>query len=235
MTFGSGATVSGSTAPALVPMDFPTIEVPSVSSTGPLTLGAFALKALPAGTYGYDNLSLGKGSQLTVSGPATIVVKDFLCGPSSTLKIDATAGPVTIYVQGDFLPASGFSAVPVPGSPAAVAFMIEGTKDIVFPNDSKVRGAYYAPNANVVFTNTNEVWGAIAANRIDMSSATRFHYDESLAEYWTKDSGAGNDPLQLLSWRRSAVSAEAGGGDRRDPFQALGVNQAKLSAPAASW
>jgi len=216
-------------------MDFPKIEVPSLTSKGPLTLGTGAVKKLPAGTYAYDNLNLGKSSQLTVVGPSTIVVKDLLTGPLSRINVDATAGPVTIYVQGSFTPGSKFEVVPVLGSPAALAFMIEGTKDIVFPNDSQVRGAYYAPNANVVFTNTNQVWGAIAANRIDMSSGTRFHYDESLADYWTKDSGADEDPLHLLLWRRSAVPVQAGAGNHRDPFQVLGVNPKKLLSPAASW
>ena len=230
----TGSHVSGSTAPAAAPFSFPPIDVPTVASTGPFTLPSMANQALGPGTYGFDDMSLEKDSTLTVTGPATIVINNFTGGKDARLQVDATGGPVTFFVQGDYTHLSGFRTAPVAGSPMALAFMVDGDNDVVFPSQTPVQGAYYVPNAAVTFAANCEAWGSFAARRIDMSSSMKFHYDESLAKHWNSDGGESGEAIRQLSWQRTSVDPDFMR-DRRDPFQLLGVEMANLPNPAQAW
>lgn len=234
VSYSTNNLVSGSDAPAPEPFDFPAIEPPVVASTGPYSVAPSASQTLAPGTYGFDDMTLNKAANLTVVGPATLVVKNFIGGKDSRLKIDASAGPVTIFVEGDYTHFANFASEPVGTSPMALAFMVQGTSDVVFPSQSKVRGAYYVPNANVLFASNSEAWGSFAANRIDMASSMRFHYDESLAKYWQTDGGPGDDPLRMLAWQVEPVPPGLLA-DRRDPFVILNTTPAVLPAPADAW
>jgi hypothetical protein len=234
VSFATGSHVSGSTNPAAAPFAFPPIVTPNVPKTGSLSVNPGSSLFLPSGSHGLTNLSIGKNATLTVQGPAELVLDDFSGGKDATLEIDATNGPVTIYVAGSYTHYNGFEAVPISGSPMALAFMIEGTQDLIFPSASKIRGAYYAPKANITFTSNNEAWGAFAGNRVDMSSTMSFHYDESLADYWNNSSGGSAIPVAVRSWMPAEVPA-ALRSDRRDPFQLLGLAPTALKSPADSW
>jgi len=235
VSFSQGSFVSGSTAPAPAPMPFDPIVVPPTPSTGAYGVPDAGSRSLAAGDYGFDSLSIGKGATLVVHGPANIVCTDFTGGRTGRLVIDASNGPVTIYVTGSYNHMSGFESVPAAGSPMALAFMLTAAQDINFPANSKLRGGYYGPQTNFTFTNYNEIWGAFSGNRVDMSADTRFHYDESLRSYWEQRGGGYHDPLEVLMWRKVAVTPTALMRDRRDPFTVLGVNRANLRAPADAW
>ena len=141
---------------------------------------------------------------------------------------------MTIFVASTYTHTSNFESVPVGNSPMALAFMIQSPNDVVFPSSTGIRGAYYVPNANVLFASNCEAWGSFAANRIDMSSSMKFHYDESLAKHWEADGSTGKDPLRLLLWQPVPVAADLIK-DRRDPFQVLNVAKAALPSPANAW
>jgi Tfp pilus assembly protein PilX len=235
VSFATGSYVSGSTAAAQNPFVFPPIQIPSAPSTGPYTVAPGASVTLGSGTHSFDNFTISKAGKLKIVGPATVIVNDFYGGKDGRLLIDATAGPVTFYVKGNYSHLNNFEAQPVGSSPMAVAFMVDGPGDVVFPSNTKVRGAYYVPHANVLFANYCEAWGAFAARRIDMASAMRFHYDETLAKHWSGNTGQGKDPLRLLAWQPQAVTPTALLRDRRDPFRVLGVKPAALPSPANAW
>lgn len=234
VSYSTNNLVTGSDKPATEDFNFPPVVPPPTVSAGPLSVPTGGSMALPSGVYGFDDLTLNKAAQLTVTGPATLVVKNFTGGKDARLKINATGGPVTIFVQGNYTHLANFQSQPVGSSPMAVAFMVQGTSDVVFPSSSKVHGAYYVPNANVLFASNTEAWGSFAANRIEMASGMRFHYDESLAKHWDADGGTGKDPLQLLAWQTVAVPA-ALLNDRRDPFVILDTTPAALPSPAEAW
>jgi len=234
VAFASGSYVSGSTAPATEAFAFPPIDVPVVASSGPFSLSNNGSATLPAGTHAFDDVSIGRNAVLTIEGPATVVMGDFEGGRDGRLAIDARNGPVTLIIEGTYTHLLGFEAVPVEDSPMAVAFMLTGTQDIVFPNQARVRGAFYAPNANILFSNANEAWGSFAGNRVDMSSSMRFHYDEHLADYWST-AGGDSDPLDVLLWRTVAFEPAALLRNRRDPFALLGLEREDLPTPAEAW
>jgi Tfp pilus assembly protein PilX len=233
-TFAASTYVSGSTASAAELFSFPPIKAPWVPITGSYGVPASGTSTLAAGTYGFSDVSIHTGAKLKVVGPATIVCTNFTGEMDGRLEIDATNGPVTFYVQGAYTHVNRFEATAKLGSPMALAFMISAPQNISFPPKSKLRGAYYAPNADITFTSGDEVWGAFAANSIGMTSGTNFHFDESLQDYW-KNSGAQGDPLEVLVWRRIGVTPHALLLDHRDPFTVLGVDKNALLPPAQSW
>jgi hypothetical protein len=234
VSLANGAYVSGSTAPSPEPFLFTPIPVPPVAGASAYNLPASASATIPPGTWGYGDFTLNKASKLTITGPATLVVNNFSGGKDARLTIDASGGPVTIFVQGSYTHLANFEAQPKVGSPMALAFMVQGNSDVVFPNLTKVRGAYYVPNANVVFSNDNEAWGSFAARKISMSNTMKFHYDESLAKHWETNGQGKTDPLQMLSWSQTSPPAEVLG-DRRDPYQVLDVVKKDLPTPTEAW
>ncbi|HTL36614.1 MAG TPA: collagen-binding domain-containing protein, partial [Kofleriaceae bacterium] len=233
-SFSSSTYVSGSTQAATDVFSFPPIRVPPTPITGSLTVASNTNSTLAAGTYGFNDLLIDTGARLKVVGPAKIVCTNFTGAMNGRLEIDATNGPVTIYVQGAYTHVNRFEAVATPGSPMAVAFMLSSAQNISFPPKAKLRGAYYAPNANITFTNDDEIWGAFAGNSIGMAAGTRFHFDESLMDYWNNANGNG-DPLEVLVWRRIGVTPHSLLLDHRDPYTVLGVQKNALMSPEQSW
>jgi hypothetical protein len=231
--FAAQTYVSGSTAAATDPFTFTPIHVPSAPISGSMTVPDNGTSTLTAGTYGFTDVSIGTHAKLKVTGPAKIICTNFTGNMYGKLEIDATKGPVTFYVQGAYTHVNRFEAVSTPGSPMAVAFMISSAQNISFPPNAKLRGAYYAPNADITFTSGDEIWGAFAANSIGMTSGTHFHFDESLMDYWNNQ--ATGDPLEVLVWHHTGVTPHSLLLDHRDPFTVLGVDKSSLLSPEQSW
>lgn len=233
VSMASGSYVSGATTPAASAFTFPPITFPSFPAAGDKTVATGGSGSIASGNYEFGTISIGKSGTLTITGPATIVTTDFSGGKDASLVVDATNGPVEILVRGIYSHIAGFEASAANGSPMALAFKIDGTQDVIFPAATAIRGAYYAPNANIVFSNLNECWGAFAANRISMSNDMKFHFDEDLLNHFEDDTGQGDDGLDVLGWCEVAVEPARLLADRRDPARVLGVNRAGLPGPGA--
>jgi hypothetical protein len=225
VTYGTGSYLYGSDAPATENFVFPPIQTPALPVTGNYDVAPGASSVLPAGDYGFDDFTIGAAANLRIEGPANIVVTNFDGKKDGILEIDARLGPVTIYCLNSYAHASGFEAVPVAGSPMAVAFMLDGNQGVQFNNGTKVRGAYYAPNGAIKFASGCEFWGSLAASQINMANGMRFHFDEDLAGYWG-GAGQNGQEFTLVAWFDAAVSPAALLIDRRDAFVALDVDRA---------
>jgi hypothetical protein len=234
VALSAGSYVDGSTAPAAAEFEFPPIAYPGLPSAGAYAVPNGSFDTLAPGDYGMTSMSIGKDAQLTIVGPATIEVEDFVGGKDANLVIDATGGPVTIYVKNSYTHTSGFEADASSGSPMALAFFIGGADPIVFPSATNVRGAYYAPEADVTFASDNEVWGSFAAKSVLMSSAMSFHYDEALQEHWEVD-GDGVGDVEVLARYSDWTSGNGLLVNRKDPFTALNLDKADLPIPSEAW
>ncbi len=233
--FNTGSYVDGSIVAAPEPFVFPDIEFPVFPPLGPYSVPTNGSATLAPGNYDFSTLTINKSGTLTIQGPATLVVDSFTGGKDAGLRIDATNGPVTVYVEGAYVHTAGFKATPVGSSPMAVAFLVGGTQDVTFPANTEVQGGYYAPNADILFANGNECWGAFAANRISMSNDMRFHFDEALLEYWSGETGQDGDALEVLTWREVVVAPAELLMDRRDPMLVLDLDRSLLPTPAEAW
>jgi len=231
--------ISGSDTPAAEVFDFPPIEVPVFPPSGIHLTPPGTSTTISSGQYAYDSLTVGNGGTLTIEGPAELVVQDFTGNKDGQLLVDATNGPVTIYVEGSYTHIKDFECNAVPGSPMALAFMVTAPQDIVFPSATEIRGAYYLPEADILFASGNEAWGSFAANKIEMSNEMNFHFDEDLADYFKADTGQSAGIFELVSWSETEVVMDDGThdivSDRRDPLVILGVRKYDLPRPADAW
>jgi hypothetical protein len=235
VSLSTGSYIDGSIVPAPEPFVFPPIEFGSFPPLGNYTVPPAATTTLAPGSYDFDAFSISKDATLTVTGPATIVIDSFTGGKTGKLLVDATNGPVTFQVRGAYSHLSGFLTEAVPGSPMALGFFIDGQTDVVVPSATKVRGAYYAPNANILFASSSECWGAFAANRIEMSNDMKFHFDESLMRHWSGETGDDADRLTVLSWSPTGILPASLVRDRRDPLLVLDLDPDELRTPAEAW
>jgi hypothetical protein len=130
-----------------------------------------------SGTNFYQSASLtGDGY---VVGIATLYVTDNLnvkslyIAPGASLTVYVSSGNANIASQGvtnDTGNALNFCYYGLPGN-----------TNLTYSSSSPFSGVIYAPQANVLFSNSADVTGAIVASSITFSGNGKFHFDENLS------------------------------------------------------
>ncbi|MBM3989934.1 MAG: hypothetical protein FJ298_02890 [Planctomycetes bacterium] len=184
------AVVTGSTAPAPAIVDLPPLSIPSLVSSGDRTVNGTL--NLPAGSYRYNTLNIRSGAIVNVTGPATVVVTNFVMRQNTQFRVNATNGPVKIYVYDDFVLSSNAQMYALNYDPDKLQVNLESDNvidpdvtvelDVIdFDSNTKIFGTIYAPNAHIEVDSNLELFGAMMARSIDLDSNSRVHYDENLA------------------------------------------------------
>ena len=226
--------VSGDKTASTLGVNFPPIDYPvGTTSAGDVAYSGLG-NTLAPGTYEFDAFSLDANSELTIQGPADVVMDDFSGATGGRLLVDATGGPVTFFVRNTYAHAAGFEVDATPESPAAIAFMYDGTTDLVFPGSSTVRGAYYAPKARMTFSAGSEYWGAFSGSDLSLSDNTKLHFDDALLNYWNVADPNDPDPRAIMAWSEIQVDPQLAA-DRRDPMKVLGLDRRGLPSPSQAW
>lgn len=206
--YGSNTLVSGSMTPLPEPLPLPAIDVPTIASSGALTVSSGGTYAIAAGDYNFTSLTVNASKQVLVTGPARIVVGDFELKSNAQFQIDASAGPVELYVLGDFVLNSNTLLAPVGQSPKdlEVNLLSDNIYDpdvtvqldeVAMDSNAKFYGTLYAPNALIDIDSNFELFGALVAKQVHLDSNSRIHYDESLA------TGAPDEDTtwEIVCWR----------------------------------
>jgi hypothetical protein len=138
-----------------------------------------------------------------VQGPARLVLDSAVLGSNASWTIDATNGPVEIYATGTFDLRSNSILRSITGQPRDVSINITSsnippsTSTIAFNSNSQFYGTIYAPYARAVIDSNFEIFGAIKAGSVTLSSRSAIHYDEDLLYDPTR-----RPIYERLSWRR---------------------------------
>ncbi len=204
------AIVSGSTAPASAQIELPAIVVPAYSSFGALMVSANS--ALPASNRSYSSLTVGNNRTLTINGPANFVVGSLTLRSGSRIVVNATNGPVTLYVLDNFVMNSNTQIASTESRPQDVTLNLLSDNvinpdvhvqldQVDFDSNSRIFGTIYAPSAAVTFDSNFELYGAIMARSIDIASNSRFHYDEALLDV----TASGPPTYETICWRDIAL------------------------------
>lgn len=180
--------VHGSTAANTSIVDLPEIEVP------PLTLGGSITgnTSIPSGSHAYSQLRLNANRTVTVTGPATLVFGSFELRSNSQFLVDATNGPVEIFVINDFILSSNTLVASYDESPLDISLNLLSDNvidpdmeveldEVDLESNAKLYGTIYAPNAAIEINSNFELFGAIVARSLLLDSNSRIHYDELLA------------------------------------------------------
>jgi hypothetical protein len=209
---GSNTLITGSTTPNTALVTLPALVMPSFGSSGNFNINNNSSVALASGDYEYDNLRLGSGATLSITGPARIVASDMELRSNSQIIIDATAGPVEFFVHQDFILSSNTSIASTTFDPADLQInlasdnIINPTENIqlaevLLQSNSVIYGTLFAPSAMIDIDSNFELFGAVVARQVHLDSWARVHFDEALLNVVAN---AGNVTWQAVFWRRLA-------------------------------
>ena len=200
------AEVSGSTANATANVALPPIVLPSIPSAGNRTFSSNT--TLAAGNYHFGTTVINGTKTLTVIGPATLVFNNFEMKSNSNFRIDSSAGEVQIYVIDNFIMNSNTLLASLDYDPRDVHInllsdniidpgVVVKLDDLMLDSNGRLFGTIYAPDAKVDIESNFEVYGAVVAEQVILSSNSRVHYDEALARILAP----GAQRYTLLTWR----------------------------------
>lgn len=206
---GSNTTMNGAMTPASSLVSLPPIVLPVIPTAGDYTITNQTTVNLPSGSYHFDQMIVGKQAKLEIVGPATLVFESFYMNAGSAIEVDATNGPVEIYVVNDFVLNSNTRMASITESPADLSVKLL-SDNIIDPNlmvdvdlvdlnsNASLFGTIYAPNALVEVNSNFELYGAIAAAQLELDSNSKVHFDEALL---TSGPMTGVTTLQSTAWR----------------------------------
>jgi flagellar hook assembly protein FlgD/Tol biopolymer transport system component/fibronectin type 3 domain-containing protein len=150
---------------------------------GALKASAGALKTLTSGNYRYSSIELGGRVKLTLNGQITIHVDGNLSITGGASIVIAPGSAVTIYQNGQNLNINGGSLINNTMDPKKL--IIYGTSNMQSAYISGVVGLYavvFAPTADIRITGSQNIYGSIIGNTVNVSGGSSVHYDESLLD-----------------------------------------------------
>jgi len=188
---GSNVTLSGTTTPQTEVLDLPEIDVPLIASSGPMNVTG-TTTVIPPGDHSWTNFTVQGSSKVTVTGPARLVIDNYHLKSNAQMVIDATNGPVEMYVYDDFILDSNTLLASTANMPVDLSVNLLSDNvinpevkvqlDIItFDSNAKMYGTIYAPSAIIDIDSNFELFGSLVARRVLLDSNSRIHYDESLA------------------------------------------------------
>jgi hypothetical protein len=153
-------------------------------ATCDLTVGAGDTVTLDPGTYAFNEITIGEGANLDMTGPVLIYMTGNFSAQSGA-KINASAASTRNPTKLVIL------------SSAAGADAIKFYWGAL--GGGEFYGAIYALDAEVEFEKGGwEIYGALVANEVDLEDDARFHYDLALA---SSPSPAGKFRPTAGTWR----------------------------------
>lgn len=200
--------ISGSTSPAPEPLTLDPLDIPSFPALGDFTVASNTSTTQVAGEFTFGELDLGSGSTLTVVGPATLVFDSINLAGGSELIVDASGGPVEIFVLNDFVMNSNTLISSTTQSPGDITINLDSNNvidpdlvvdldEIDFDSNAKIYGTLYAPNALVEINSNFELFGSLVAHAVHLDSNSKIHFDEALLTASAGSAGA----YETVSWR----------------------------------
>lgn len=207
VTLSGSATVTGSTAPATESVGFPPLVIPAFPSLGDLTVANNSTQHVTAGDYRYEDFRLGSGARLVVDGPARLVFSNFEMRSGSELAVDATHGPVEIFVENDFVMNSNTLIASTDFTPADIAINLLSDNvidpnlhvdldEVDFNSNAELYGTVYAPNAAIEINSNFELYGSLVARTVHLDSNSYIHFDRALL-----DAGGVETEFRTVLWQ----------------------------------
>jgi hypothetical protein len=156
---------------------------------------------------GATAIDLGNGETLTLTA-GDYYITDIILKNGSTLEIDATSGPVNIYLSGTLdaeegeLESKNGSALNNLSQPTDFSIFSNSSQDIIFKHSSAFKGMVYAPNAHVEMKNSAGVYGLIWGNTATIHNGGEFYFDEAIKDKYLSPY---NYTIDTLSWKDDSL------------------------------
>ena len=142
---------------------------------------SFMAAKLPSDLPNLKAISLSGTSQ-TIVGPGSFKADKLLLDKSARLFIDNTAGPVTLYVNGDVVVQNGSAIAVADPNPEkfAIYTVNNGAKVELKGNGSTFYGVLYAPNVPITISGQGVFEGAFIGKTVSLKDTARVRYDQTL-------------------------------------------------------
>ena len=156
---------------------------------------------------GATDINLSSGETITLTA-GDYYITSIILKNASILEIDATNGPVNIYLNGIVdaedgeLEAKNGSAINNLSDPTDFSIFSNSDQDIVFKHDSAFKGTIYAPNADVQLNNSAGVYGLIWGKTVGINNGGGFYFDEAIKDKFLSPT---DYTVELDSWKDESI------------------------------
>lgn len=161
-------TVTGSKTDNAPSQPFPQVT-PTTSASTALTVTAGQTKNLSAGTYYYKYLDFGNGASLTVGGPVTI----YVTGPA----LDASGHVVRLGTNVTLGSEPGTQLRLITKSDGAPADFVRFSAG----NGFRFYGSLYGTNTDVYIGDSSQIFGSLIGRTVLMGAGTKVHFDQAMS------------------------------------------------------
>ena len=124
------------------------------------------------------------GQSQTIVGPGSFRLSSLaITNSSSTLYVDNSAGPVTLYVLGKVSVSGGGKIQVADPDPERFAVYVASTQPVSVTGGgtgSRFYGVVYAPTSSLSVTGNGEFFGAFVGAATTANGSSRVHYDVAL-------------------------------------------------------
>ena len=159
VTMAGNAKVTGSTTPAAAPAAYAPVTVPGgATNLGTLSLSGNKKRTLTAGTYVVSSIS--------ITGNAKLI-------------INASGGPVNLYVTGA-ISVAGNGIANSTNLPQNLMIYQSGSNGISFSGNADFYGTLYAPESPLAISGNGNMYGAFVASSLQNSGNGGVHFDQAL-------------------------------------------------------
>jgi len=136
----------------------------------------------------YEDIDLNNSEVIVIDGPVFLYVTgDIQLGNSAELQVaDSATNPdacLVLYLGGKYEAKNSGSINNKAKKPSKLKiYGLDSCNTMRFKNGCEFYGAIYAPEADVIFDNSADAYGAVIANRFEQRNSAGFHYDASLRD-----------------------------------------------------
>lgn len=183
------ATITGESYALTERYQLPPITVPEALQALP-SQGTIKDNTVITGSGKYDGINLKNDKIITINGPVTLyIIGDVTLNNSAQLQVlDDDDASLTMYLEGNYEGKHGSAINNLTKDARKLKiYGLDNCNDMRFKNSSDFYGAIYAPNAYVIFDNSADAFGAVAARKFELKNSATFNYDASLRDVSVND------------------------------------------------
>jgi hypothetical protein len=172
------------------------LSMPGIKLSGTHVNIQLVATNLPPAQYNFNsieltaNASIGVKATTPLQGVLVNVVGKDAANVNIATPIDFTGGGSAAVVG---------CATCSPFDASMLQFIYGGTGEVKLAGHAAAAAVFYAPNAEVIFSGTSDLYGSILANRLRETGSGKIHYDRRLARDFYV---AGHPMVGTFSWKR---------------------------------
>ncbi|MBN1676388.1 MAG: hypothetical protein JXR37_35415 [Kiritimatiellae bacterium] len=140
-----------------------------------------------------NRIRLGNGESLTLTS-GSYYLSEITLNNGATLNIDASSGPVKIYLTGSMEAKEG-STLNYGGAPSDLSVYSNSDRSIILKHDGSFRGLIYAPYAAVEVRNSADFYGIAWADTLEVKNGGDIYLDVALMRQYPSDN------ILILAWK----------------------------------